>query len=367
MRPRVVIDVNSVVPYYVRGWFTGIGRTTKALVEALNQMADLPFEVMLYSQNMKGIGGRNMNTHFQTRHVYLPFRDNFNKLLGILPVRESVTGYDLYHVPHNFHYTRHPEKTIITLHDTLYFSYPEDNLSHSFARNHYPQLARECRGIITCSEASKRDIVQNMDVDPSKITVIPWGVDTKLFCPASIPTDNKQPYFLAVSCSCGRKNTISVVKAYQQLAKHEPRHRLILVWSNPTSEVRAIADSLHGQVQILSYVTDQQLAELYQHATCTFFPSRYEGFGLPILESMACGTPVVTCNNSSLPEVGGTAAIYVDPDDVEAMTHQMELFENGSHNLDLLRQRCVDQASQYTWSHCAEQTIDVYKRMLELS
>lgn len=362
---RILLDINSVVPYFVRGWLSGIGRTTKSLVEAMNALEDIPHEILLYSQNMKGIGGQNLKSHFANKHLYLPHREKYNKLLGILPIRELLSHYDLCHIPHNFAYVKHPEKTIITLHDTLYFSYPEDNLNHQFARNNYPHLARTCKGIITCSESSKSDIVKYMDVDPAKIVVTPWGVDTTLFHPAEQKQDFA-PYFLAVSCSNGRKNTINVVKSYLELSKNNPIHDLVLVWGNPSNEVLSMIDSssIRDKVKILSHISDAELVELYQQASCTFFPSRYEGFGLPVLESMACGTPVVTCDNSSLPEVGGNAALYVNPDDISSMSGIMEKFENNPHFKSELATQCLNQASKFTWRKCAQQTIQAYTYFL---
>ncbi|MDY5969778.1 MAG: glycosyltransferase family 1 protein [Bacteroidales bacterium] len=359
---RIALDVNSVVPFFIQGWTTGIGRTTLELVQAMDQLENLPVEVVLFSQNMKGSGARNLGTHFKARHLFLPFRDKWNRLLSYTPTREWLTGCDLFHIPHNFDHVHHPEKTILTLHDALFFVHPEEKLNHSFAQKHYPKLARRCKHIITCSQSSKRDIMQYMDIPEEKITVIPWGVNNVIFHPA-IPAENKRRYFLSVSCSAGRKNTMAVVRAFAQFASgNHPEHRLILVWDNPSEETLIFIQRQHivPLVDIIPSVDNQQLADLYAHATATFFPSRYEGFGLPVLESMACGTPVVTCPNSALPEVGGDAALYVLPDDIDSMARLMESFENASANLVLLREKCLRQASRFSWLRCAQETINCY-------
>lgn len=370
-RKRLLIDVNSVVPYYSFGKSSGIGRTTMELVYALAVIPDLPFEIMLYSQNMKGIGAHNMQVPFFKRHFYCPHRESFDKILASTPVQEWLTGYDIKHIPHNFDYTHCPERTIVTIHDAMFFSYPEQFLGHDFARENYPKLARRAKAIITCSKNSKNEITEYMGVPEEKIHVCPWGVDRKLFYPHS-PKPNKytdgRPFFLSVSCDIGRKNTISILRAYEEFVRNNPTHDLVLVWGNPPKEI--LAKYTQGvfakKVHFISNITNEELSDLYAEATASFFPSIYEGFGLPVLESMAAGTPVVTCNNSSLGEVGGDAALYVEPEDVMAMAQWMEAFENHSVDMDKLITASIEQASKFTWQSCAEKTVDVYKLCLDL-
>ena len=364
---RVAIDVNSVMPLYSRNWISGIGRTTKELVEEFDRTENLPFEIMLYSQNTKGISGKRIGLHFASRHLYLPHKPTVNRLIGMTHLRELATGYDLLHIPHNFEWVRRPEKTVVTIHDALFFAQPDEVYDYEYAQRTYPTLARRCRAIITCSESSKRDIVKYMDVAEDKVFVCPWGYRKDLFHPNK-GKKTGYPYFLCVSCSTGRKNTMAVVKAYETLLKQKPMHELVLVWPNTPDAVLEYCNQSHlrNHIYITTDVDDERLSVLYNEATALFFPSRYEGFGLPVLESMACGTPVVTCRNSSLPEVGGDAAFYVDPDDIDAMRLYMERFEQGELRKSELSQRCIEQASKFSWQRCAEQTIDIYKRCLEI-
>ncbi len=376
---KVVFDVNSLVPYYVTGQMSGIGRATMELLLAMDNMEQLPVDILLYSQNMKGIGARNTGTRFATRHLYLPFRHGANKAISRLPLRQWLTGCDLYHIPHNFDYVHRPDKCIVTLHDALFFTCPQEAFNFEFARREYPRLAQRCRGIITCSLSSKRDIMQYMNVPEEKIEVIPWGVNHSVFHPAPVSADEaaqatgNECSFLSVSCSTGRKNTLNLVEAYalclQRLAPSERQqaHRLTLVWSHPGAEVLALIRQrgIEDKVTFLAGIGNEALADLYRRATCTFFPSRYEGFGFPLLESMACGTPVVTCRNSSLPEVGGEAAYYVAPDDIEGMATYMQQFEEGTLQKNAHQAACVAQAAQFSWQQCAAQTVAYYLRCLE--
>ena len=363
---KVAIDINSVLPLFSRGWVSGIGRTTKELVEALDQMDNLPVEIVLYSQNTKGVRGSLLGTRFATRHLYAPHKSWCNRMIGMTHLREMATKYDLLHIPHNFEWVRRPERTVVTMHDAMFFAMPDEAFNHESAQRLYPTLARRCRGVITCSESSKRDIMTHMDIPSERVFVIPWGYNKELFHPEK-GKKRGNPYFLAVSCSLGRKNTMSVIKAYEMLVKQNPEHELVLVWPNIPVEAWRYCnqDHLVNHIYIHSAIDDERLSVLYNEATATFFPSRYEGFGLPVLESMACGTPVVTCRNSSLPEVGGDAAIYVEPDDIVAMSRIMEQFEQGELKKDDFRDRCTAQASLFSWERCARQTLDVYLKCLE--
>lgn len=370
-KKRLLIDVNAVVSYYASGTVNGIGRTALELVNALAEMDDLPFEVMLYSQNMKGIGVHNMQVPFLKKHFYWPHREKYNKILAATPIQEWLTRYDIKHIPDNFSYTHCPEKAIVTIHDAMFFSHPEQFMGHDFARENYPKLARRAKAIITCSENSKNEIAEFMGVPEEKIHVCPWGVDRNIFYPHQ-PQPNKytdgRPFFLSVSCNNGRKNTISILRAYEELIKNQPTHDLILIWANPLPEVyeKYTQGIFAGRVHFISGVTDKELSDLYAEATATFFPSLYEGFGLPILESMVSGTPVITCNNSSLGEVGGDAALYVEPKDIKAMAQWMEAFENKSVDMNKFVSKCINQAGKFTWKSCAEKTLEVYKQCLEL-
>ena len=209
--------------------------------------------------------------------------------------------------------------------------------------------------------------MQYMDISEEKIYVCPWGYNQTLFRPKIVDT-NTQPFFLCVSCSMGRKNTMSVIRAYEKIVCQQPKHKLVLIWPNIPQEANDFCNQPHlrDYIHIERNVSDEQLSVFYNEATALFFPSRYEGFGLPVLESMACGTPVVTCHNSALPEVGGETALYVDPDDIDAMSDTMIKFEQGDLKKSDLTSSCIAQASKFSFEKCAEQTIEVYKKCLEI-
>ena len=220
---KVAIDIASVLPLYRKGWISGIGRTTKELVETLNQKETLPFEIVLLSQNTHNISGKSMGTRFKCKHLPFPHKSWMNRLIGMTHLREMVTGYDLLHIPHNFEWVRKPERTVVTIHDAMYFAYPDEVFDYQYAQKIYPTLAKRCRGIITCSESSKQDIMRYMDIADDKISVCPWGYREDIFFKREAETTT-HPYFLSVSCSMGRKNTMAVIKAFEKIVRQEPRH-----------------------------------------------------------------------------------------------------------------------------------------------
>lgn len=376
---RLLIDVNSIVPYYVTGRINGIGRTTLELIQALAKVPELPFEVVLYSQNMKGIGGRNTGLSFKNKHLYLPHREKIDRLLARFPVREWFTGYDLMHIPHNFEYVYRPDRCVVTLHDALFMKMQESAFEHEKMKQIVPTFMHQCKHIITCSEASKRDIVETMGIQPEKITVIYWGVKHDIFFPLSDKSGVQgklqskfkvsNPYFLSVSCNAERKRTDVLVRSYIALSKEQSlSHDLVLVWGNPpTSLLEEVKNSsVANRIHFLKNISDEDLALLYNGAEAMFFPSSYEGFGLPLLEAMACGTPVVTCRNSSLDEIAGDAAIYLEEPISNNLLDVMAQFEQHELNLDSMIEKGLERAALFNWEKTAKDTIQVYSKMLNL-
>lgn len=369
---RILIDANPVVPYLAMGKINGIGRTCMELISELGRIKDrLPFEISLYTQNLKGVTAKPLNTGFHCRHLRFRNTGGWNRVARFFHLREMMTRYDLQHITHNYEIVTDPSRCIVTVHDAMFFSYPEAFLGAEENRKVVPPFVRKAAHVITISENSKREIMEYMDVPDENITVIPWGVDRQLLYPHMTGPNRwtgTNPYFTSVSCDRGRKNTITLLRAYCKFAQNQPTHHLILVWRNPTEEAQKLADlpEVRGLVHFASNISNEELAEIYAGATATFFPSLYEGFGLPIAESLACGVPCVTARNSSLEEVGGDAAIYVDPMDENAIVREMEKFENAEYNINALKEMSFKQGSKFTWERCARSTVEVYKKCLEI-
>ena len=375
---RLLFDVNSVVPILSSGTKSGIGRTTMELLQAMAKVPDLPFEVMLYSQNLRGVGGRQLHLPFKNRHLYLRHTALWDHVVERFALRELTTGYDLMHIPHNYELVRHPERCIVTLHDALFMNVAHPDQEQLRMQRLVPPFISQCRHVITCSESSKRDMMETMHVPEDRISVVYWGINHQVFRPMEEKSDVRRqlkrvfglsrPFFFSLSCNAKRKRADVLVKSYVDYCEHHPcPYDLVLIWDNPPSDLLQLiqkswaAESVH----FIKSVTDDELVLLYNGAAALFFPSSFEGFGLPVIEAMACGTPVVTCRNSSLAEIAADAAIYLEEPVEDSIPEVMDGLVNGRFPVDVLVDRGLRRASGFSWSKCARQVIDIYKSCLD--
>jgi len=373
---KVLINTNSIVQYSSQTHLSGIGRSTFSLLKALAEMDKLPFEIVMYSQRVKSGGLEGYHFPFKTFRIPLPLTNRFTKIIKALRLRELFSGYDLYHVPQNMDDNDiNLEKTIFTIHDLMIYRFP--NLfphTEQFDRE-IRHLAAKCKSIVTCSESSKKDIIENWNLPEEKVTVIPWGIDRAIFYPETQAEIVKVTaeftiegaYFLAVSCSHPRKNIELVLKAFQIYSNENSMHKLVLVWGNPPEKLlKEYADEISsGKILFLDHIDDAELRALYSGATATLFTSFYEGFGFPILESFACHTPVVTCRNSSLIEMGSDIAHYTSETNVEELVSLLHSFDTADFMPHNFIQRVEDHLKNYTWEKTASLYIKFYLKNLE--
>lgn len=370
-RIRLLFDANPMVMRTGRTHLPGIGRTALELARALDELNDSDLDIRLLTQTFRG----DIPTYFKNfkrRNVFWPIGPRYDWLKQKSPMLETLVPYDLFYEPSNFAPLHRPDKTVVTIHDAMFFSYPEAFLGHDELRELVPPFARRARAIATPSQASKNDILKYLGVQEDKVTVIPWGVERNIFNASDKAgarervtqiTGCDRPWFLAVSCDVGRKNSIAVLRAFRAALAEGLDHNLLLVWGEPPAEYLVeFADEVqNGRIRFLKHVDDTMLRDLYAGATVSWFPSRYEGFGLPVLESMACGTPVVTCRNSSLAEVGGDAAIYVEPDAIDHMAALMQKFDTNELSVLPSAQACLAQADKFRWLDTAKAYLELFK------
>ena len=278
----------------------------------------------------------------------------------------------------------HP--VVVTVHDIVPFLVRQDEEQSTFRHPLdvvFDQLAMSGLGradaLITVSDFTKATVVQKLGIRGDKIFVVPEGVAYDVFHPASIPDgfyhayklDQSCRYVLYVGSENPRKNLPRLLQAFAQVRASLPEVRLIKIGS---PEYGPQAESLRARVQELGladavlfydHIPDEDLARFYNVSTLFVFPSLMEGFGLPPLEAMACGTPVVCSNAASLPEVVGDAAITVDPYDVEALAEAMYRVLSDPDLADDLRRRGLERAARFTWERTARETVQVYREVLK--
>jgi glycosyltransferase involved in cell wall biosynthesis len=355
----------------------GVGNYVKNLIWSLSQV-DSANEYLLFAsrENVRHLSG--LPDSFQIHLAPGAPAQRIPWEQTVLPVRLKQHKIDLYHGPAFVVPLLKTCPQIVTIHDASFRITPE---RHSlprrlFYRHIVPSIMRTSDGIIAVSRSAKSDLLDVARVPQEKISVIPLGVDPH-FQPVhdayrleytrrkySLPRD----FILYVGMIEPRKNLDALVDAY--LADSLPsRFDLVLAgglgW-NYSGLLQKIHDSGAAEyIRLPGYIPDADLPALYTAASAFAYPSFYEGFGLPVLEAMACGTPVVTSSVSSLPEVAGTAALFADPHDHAALASALQTLLNNQNLRTELSIRGLQRARSFTWEQTARKTLALYSRIAQ--
>ena len=279
--------------------------------------------------------------------------DIYHGLSGELPLGIRKTGI----------------RSVVTIHDLIFLRHPEyynwiDTKIYAWK---FRQTIREADHIIAISECTKRDIMEFGQVDERKISVIyqSYSPRFKAVAEKPLPYQLPQRYILSVGTIETRKNILLAVKALQRLP--EEISLVIVGRRTPYTDIveKYMADNhLNQRVLILNHVTDEQLPALYAGAEVFVYPSRYEGFGIPIIEAIGCGLPVVACAGSCLEEAGGPDSLYVAPDDDEAMAVAICQVLRGAEGREERISRSRAYIRRFEGQDVAGQVIDLYRSLL---
>lgn len=264
-------------------------------------------------------------------------------------------------------------KRVVTIHDAIAFEYPEGYpwLNNFLHRRYHPFILRNTDVIATDSEYARRTLVRFLRLGSDSVRVIPLGVRRDMHpvnperARATVTALGiEPPYVLYVGAFQARKNLPALVDAFARARTRLPDHRLVLAgpsqWRYPELHHRISEAGLGSAVQVAGYVPEHVLPALYSAASVFVLPSLYEGFGIPVLEALACGTPVVCSSASSLPEVAGDAALLVDPRDPDAMADAIVLAALDGALRARLRVRGLERASMFTWEQTARRYLELY-------
>jgi len=267
-------------------------------------------------------------------------------------VSSQVAEFDVLHYPLTVPSPGTQRPTVVTLHDTQHRDMPEffGPARRSFRRIAYDRAARSASAVLVTSEFVRERAVELLELDPARVHVVPHAIDHAVF---TLADEEPEPMILYPARPWPHKNHTRLFEAFARLRETRPQLRLVLTGGG----LDRLAPLPEG-VESLGSVEPEHLASLYRRAACLVFPSLYEGFGLPVLEAMACGCPVAASNAGAIPEVAGDAAVLFDPTDVDAMAEAML---EADRRRDELRSLGLTQAAKYTWDETARRHEDVYR------
>jgi glycosyltransferase involved in cell wall biosynthesis len=295
-----------------------------------------------------------------------------------LGMERAFPPMDLFHATEHLLPRLKKTKTVLTLHDLIFQFFPEYHLplNRWFLVNAMPHFLRRADAIIAVSECTKRDAIATYQLPAEKITVIYEGVNPRLkperdaekIAAARTRFAHDEPFLFFVSTIEPRKNIIALVDALRVLRGRGYPHRLLIAgrpgWLYQATFEHVKKAGMEAFVDFLDYVPDEDLPALFAACDAFVFPSLYEGFGLPPLEAMACGAPVVASNTSSLPEILGDAALLINPRDVGAIADAVERVITNTALRDELRVKGFAQAAKYSWERAARETLGVYEGVM---
>lgn len=361
--------INTAQPY------TGIGNYAFSLFEAIKGLVDIDhvfFDTKCYTVS-------ELTTPENIASARrIPLVDN--NPLFYYRMQGHTPKYDLYHLTNqNISFFKVAPK-VITCHDIIHEMYPASKMHRMMGKMMYKGL-KDAAHIITDSDATASDLQYKYGISEEKMTTIYLGIDPEMFIPqedvssiwSKYGLERDKEYILHISSEQPRKNVEGIIKAFYWLKKQSGRKDLILLkagesqYAQDRKNLMSLITSLglEKDVRFIGRVSTEDLARLYCIAKMFVFPSFYEGFGLPVIEAMACGCPVITSNVSSLPEVAGDACVMVDPRDHQKMgSFMLELLQDDVLRSSLIH-KGIDRAAQFSWERCADETAKVYARVLE--
>lgn len=281
----------------------------------------------------------------------------WNKL-HILPIECLIGSCDIFHTSD---WTQPPAKranTVATIHDLTPLLFPKWHHPKTVSahKNKISRLLQDSANLIFVSKSTQSDFLKLFPDYSGKNVQIYEAADAD-FIPTPKPDLN---YFLTVGTREPRKNLTNVFKAFKSLRQDYPNAKLKVAGKYGWGEDVAPIDG----VKILGYVPRKKLIKLHQNALALVYPSLYEGFGLPILSSLSCGVPVVTSNLSSLPEIAGNAALFIDPTKPNAIKNAMHQILSSKDLYQKLKKESLLQAKKFSWKKTAKSTLEFYKKLL---
>ena len=367
---RIAIDARKLRDY-------GIGTYVRNLLRHLSRLDSTTEYVLLCNGEDCGALealGENFRAVVDSSAPY-SIREQIS-----VPLDLRREGIDLFHAPHYVLPPLTPCRSIVTIHDCIHLRFPQylpNRLAYAYARASLWIATHRSSRVLTVSEASKRDILKYFRVPAAKIDVIYNAIDERF---GEAPDDEEvarvreryqlnDPFVLYAGNIKPHKNLERLIEAFHELRKGDLEHVKLLIIGDEISKYATLRRAvhhyqLHKHVRFFGFVPDKTLAVLYRLASVFVFPSLYEGFGLPPLEAMASGTPVITSNVSSLPEVVGDAALLIDPYDASAIAAAMRQVLTEPALREDLRRRGLQRVREFSWERSVRRVREIYGEVL---
>ena len=352
---------------------TGLGSYGRTLINDLS--ADSSLRLRLYApdkgrDDLRGhIMMRDNVTFCYPKHSGIPFEKALWRTKGITKdlVRDGVQIYHGLSGELPFGISKSGVKSIVTIHDLIFLRHPEfynwiDTKIYAWK---FYQTIREADHIIAISECTKRDIIEFGDIENAEISVIYQSYSPIYSVECRVESYSQFRYILSVGSIEERKNILLAVRAMHYL----PEELHLVIVGRHTAYTDKVSNyikthQLEHRVHILHGVTNDQLPAIYAGAESFVYPSVYEGFGIPIIEAISCGLPVVACTGSCLEEAGGPDSLYVAPDDEKALAHAISQTLRGAEGRQQRIERCQDYIQRFEGRDVASQVIDLYNKLL---
>jgi glycosyltransferase involved in cell wall biosynthesis len=266
-------------------------------------------------------------------------------------------------------------RPVLTIHDLQYLYYPEYFTTSKLAylKRMVPRSAEAARLVLTPSEFTRRTVIERLNIDPSIVIVIPHGISPR---EPETPADGvrevyglPERFFLYPAITYPHKNHLVLLEAFARLRRLKPETMLVFTGAKGSMETR-IASEIHklgidASVKRLGYVPATHLDAMYRQAVAMCFPSRFEGFGAPVLEALARGCPVIAANATALPEVVGNAGQLVSPDNAEQWTRAMTAVLEDDSERERLAKAGIERSREFNWTRAADLLEDSYRHALE--
>ncbi len=355
---RVVVDVTPLshprtgIGNYLRGLLGGL-----ALLDDVELVAFGPVRPGGKQNVEQALAGLDLEQRLRVVPAAHFWRTAWSRA-GRLSVERFVGPFDVFHFSDWMYPPQRGGIRATTIYDLVPLRFPEwvAARTRSMHTAKYRNAARTCDVIVCISRHTANEVAERLEVSPERLAVAHPGVDAR-FSPEGPPAaGGRAPYILGVSTLEPRKNLRALVDAFALLRRRRPGVSLVIAGAEQGVEAAA----LQGDgVELLGYVSEEELAGLYRGAAAFAYPSRFEGFGMPIVEAMASGAPVVASAEASLDEASGAAALRVDPDDTDAFALALE---RALEDREALVPAGIEHARSFTWEACGRAVADAYRR-----